>query len=138
MPIERPSSKGWGGRYAQVVVTSGRGRMIHLAGQTAAPMPESDENQDISKLDCKEQTAVILSRIDRLLAEQGASKANLVRAWLFLHDPKDVHIANEAWDEWMDEEALPARTNLVASPQLHTPHGLVEITVDAFLDEPSG
>jgi len=86
---------------------------------------------------CKAQASIILARIDRLLAEQGASKSDLVRAWVFLHDPKDVHAANAAWDEWMDTNGnLPARTNLVASPQLHTPDSLVEITVDAFVNAP--
>ena len=46
-----------------------------------------------------------------------------------------LHPYNAAWDEWMDADGkLPARTCLVASPQLHTPNGLVEITVDAFVD----
>lgn len=137
MPVERPSSKGWGNRYAQVVKTSGKGSYVHLAGQTAAPMPGSSETQEISTMGCKAQTSIILTRIDRLLAEQGASKSDLVRAWVFLHDPKDVHAANAAWDEWMNTDGnLPARTNLVASPQLHTPDSLVEITVDAFVNAP--
>jgi enamine deaminase RidA (YjgF/YER057c/UK114 family) len=135
MPIARPSKKGWGGRYAQVVTTSGKGVTIHLAGQTAAPMPGSDEPEnDLSQMSCREQAATILARIDRLLAENNAAKADLVRAWVFVHDPADVDEANAAWDEWMDVEGrLPARTCLVASPQGHTPHGRVEITVDAFV-----
>mmetsp|Transcript_28174 Transcript_28174/g.81457 ORF Transcript_28174/g.81457 Transcript_28174/m.81457 type:complete len:162 (-) Transcript_28174:1022-1507(-) len=137
MPVNRPSHKGWGNRYAQVVTTSGCGVTIHLAGQTAAPMPGSDEpDNDLSLMGCREQTSTILARIDRLLAQNGATKADLVRAWVFLHDPVDVDAANEAWDEWMNQEGrLPARTCLVASPQGHTPHSRVEITVDAFIAE---
>lgn len=135
MPVTRPSKKGWGDRYAQVVTTSSRGTTIHLAGQTAAPMPGSDEPEnDLSQMSCREQTATILSRIDRLLSENNATKADLVRAWVFVHSPEDVDEANEAWDEWMDKEGrLPARTCLVASPQSHTPHSRVEITVDAYV-----
>ena len=137
MSVTRPSKKGWGDRYAQVVTTSGRGTTIHLAGQTAAPMPGSDEPEnDLSQMSCREQTATILSRIDRLLGENNATKADLVRAWVFVHDPEDVDDANDAWDSWMDLEGrLPARTCLVASPQGHTPHSRVEITVDAFVAE---
>ena len=136
MPVTRPSNKGWGDRYAQVVTTSGRGTTIHLAGQTAAPMPGSDEPEnDLSQMSCREQTATILSRIDRLLGENNATKADLVRAWVFVHSPEDVDDANDAWDAWMDEGKLPARTCLVASPQGHTPHSRVEITVDAFVAE---
>ena len=137
MSVTRPSKKGWGDRYAQVVTTSGRGITIHLAGQTAAPMPGSDEPEnDLSQMSCREQTATILTRIDRLLGENNATKADLVRAWVFVHSPEDVDEANDGWDEWMDKEGrLPARTCLVASPQGHTPRSRVEITVDAFIAE---
>ena len=78
------------------VTTSGRGTTIHLAGQTAAPMPGSDEPEnDLSQMSCREQTATILSRIDRLLGESKATKADLVRAWVFVHSPEDVDDANQ-------------------------------------------
>uniref|UniRef100_A0A7S0SYV9 Uncharacterized protein n=1 Tax=Mantoniella antarctica TaxID=81844 RepID=A0A7S0SYV9_9CHLO len=140
MSVTRPCGKGWGDRYSQVVrVSNGaQGATVHLAGQTAAPAPGSDEPQILADLDCYAQTCVILARVDRFLAAAGASKQHLVRAWVFLHDPTDVDECNRAWDEWMDGEGnLPARTCLVASPQLHTPHGLVEITVDAFVAAPA-
>jgi len=51
---------------------------VHLSGQTAEPAPGTDEVQSplgpLKALDAEQQTAIILARIDRLLAKSGRAQ----------------------------------------------------------------
>lgn len=105
-----------GPRMSQAVVHGGT---VYLAGQVAA-----DSGADI-----KAQTQSVLDRIDALLSESGASKANLLQAVIYLSDMRNFQAMNEVWDAWVDQANPPARATVGAA--LARPEFLVEIMVVA-------
>lgn len=105
-----------GPRMSQAVV---HGDTVYLAGQVA----------DDPAADIKGQTQSVLDKIDKLLAQAGTSKANLLQAQIWITDMRNFKAMNEVWDAWVDPENPPARAcvaSLLARPEL-----LVEIMVVA-------
>lgn len=104
-------------RFSEVAIS---GSLVHLAGQLA-------ENTD---LDIRGQTRQTLELIDRLLAEAGSDKSQIMSVLIFLKDiEQDYAAMNEIWDAWVPAGAAPPRTCVEA--KLYSPAVLVEMTVTA-------
>ena len=56
-----------------------------------------------------EQAASALSKIDALLGEAGADKADLVMVMVLLEDMAEFGEFNEVYAAWLDGTILPAR-----------------------------
>jgi enamine deaminase RidA (YjgF/YER057c/UK114 family) len=112
----------------RIVTNPGRGRvvvyngLVFLGGQTA-----DDRSQDI-----KGQTAQVLAKMDKALAEAGTDRTRILSAQIWLKDiARDFAGMNEVWDAWVAPETAPARATAqceMASPQL-----LIEIVATAAL-----
>ncbi len=92
---------------------------IYLAGQVAA-----DHSQDIAG-----QTKQVLATIDKLLAEAGSDKSNLLQVTIFIADMSDFPGMNAVWDAWVVPGATPPRATVEA--KLAKPQWLVEMVVVA-------
>ncbi len=114
MTIKRIDS---GKRMSQAVVHNGT---VYLAGQVALDAPGTSVS---------EQTTAILARIDRLLAEAGTDKTNLLSANIWLVDIAAFDDMNKVWDAWVAPGCAPARATVEA--KLAAPQFLVEIAVTA-------
>jgi len=105
-----------GPRMSQAVEHNG---VIYLAGQVG----------DDPKADVATQTRQILAKIDKLLAECGSSKSNLLWAQLWVTDMRNFAAMNEVWDAWIDRANPPVRAGLCSA--LAAPDWKVEIMVMA-------
>ncbi|MCV0424807.1 MAG: RidA family protein [Roseibium sp.] len=85
-----------GSRMSQAVRV---GDIVFLAGQ----IPQ-DLNGDITV-----QTREVLQGIDRVMAELGGNKSNVVSVQVWLSDMSDFQGMNAVWDEWVDKASPPAR-----------------------------
>ena len=88
-----------GDRLSHVLVYNG---IVYLTGQVA-----DDGTQDTAG-----QTRQILDRIDKLLAKGGSDKSRILFAQIWLKDSNDFAQMNSAWEEWIPQDALPARATL--------------------------
>jgi enamine deaminase RidA (YjgF/YER057c/UK114 family) len=102
-------------RMSQAVVHGG---VVYLAGQVAA------EVEGVPA-----QTEAILGKIDRLLAQAGSSKSQLLSALIILADIADFDAMNAVWEGWIDPANPPARATIGAA--LAAPEFRVEIVVTA-------
>ncbi|MFM0154916.1 MULTISPECIES: RidA family protein [Paraburkholderia] len=105
-----------GARMSQLVVY---GNFGFMAGQVA----------DDTALDVKGQTAQILAKIDKLLAEAGSDKTKILSATIWLAEYKSFGAMNEVWDAWVSKEDAPAR--VCVESKLAFPQYTVEIAVIA-------
>ena len=105
------------GRYCEVAIHNGT---AYFAGQ----VPENTENGNAF-----EQTQDVLNLIDKLLAEIGSHKANILTAQIFLADMQDYAEMNRAWDAWVDKTNAPCRACVEA--KLAVPSWKVEIVITA-------
>ena len=106
-----------GKRLSHVLVHNG---IAYVTGQVAA-----DRGQDVAG-----QTAQVLARIDELLAKAGTDKSKILFAQVWLkHAVADFAAMNQVWDDWVPEDALPARATVEAN--LAAENILVEIAVQA-------
>lgn len=115
MPIQRfePNGK----RLSHVLVHNG---IAYVTGQVP-----SDRGRDVGG-----QTAEVLARIDTLLAKAGTDKTKILFAQVWLkHVVADFAAMNKAWEDWIPEDALPARATVEAN--LAAEDILVEIAVQA-------
>ncbi|WP_136162574.1 RidA family protein [Sphingomonas flavalba] len=112
MTIRRIES---GPRMSQAVV---HGDTVYLAGQVGAPGKSVTE-----------QTQAVLASVERVLAEAGSSKANILSATIWLADMADFAEMNAVWDAWVDGKDAPARAT--GEAKLATPDYKVEIIVVA-------
>ncbi|SCY73152.1 RidA family protein [Paracoccus tibetensis] len=106
-----------GPRMSQAVIANG---FVFLAGQVGEPGASVTE-----------QTRVILSQIDALLAEAGADKTRIVSAQIWMADMADFAEMNAVWDGWVPQGHTPARAT--GEAKLATPDYKVEIIVTAAL-----
>ena len=106
-----------GPRMSEAVI---HGDTVYLAGQVGTP-GESVTNQ----------TQETLAEIERLLALAGSSKANILRATIWLADMADFTEMNAVWDAWIAD--VPAPTRATGEAKLATPDYKVEIIVTAVL-----
>jgi enamine deaminase RidA (YjgF/YER057c/UK114 family) len=103
-----------GPRMSQMVVY---GNFGFTAGQVA-----DDPSQDV-----KGQTAQILAKLDRLLADAGSDKTKILSANIWLADYQSFAEMNEVWDAWVPKEEAPARA--CVESKLAFPQYTVEIGV---------
>ncbi len=92
---------------------------IYLAGQIAEDATHGIEGQ----------TREVLGHVDRLLAEAGSDKTQILMCQIFLADIKDFAGMNAAWSEWVPEGHTPPRATVEA--KLAKPEWLVERVVTA-------
>lgn len=76
-----------------------------------------------------EQTADCLAQVDRILAEIGSSKENILQTIIWLADMADFAEMNSVWDKWVPQGHTPARAT--GEAKLATPKYKVEIIVTA-------
>lgn len=94
-----------GPRFSEMVVVDlGTARLLYLSGQVA-------EN---ASLDITGQARQVLSRIDELLALEGARREDIVSATIYLRTVGDYAAMNAIWDEWVPEGHSPARATVGA------------------------
>jgi len=118
MPIERRHT---GKRLSESVVFTPMGeRMVYLAGQVA-----EDPSGDITA-----QARSVLSQIDRLLAEVGSDKTQILSATIYLPSMQDFPQMNAVWDTWVPQGQTPARATVEA--KLASPAYRIEIQVVAI------
>jgi len=101
-------------RMIQTVVY---GYMIYLAGQIG------------TGADVTAQTKDMLAEVDRLLADAGSSKSQILSATIWLADIATISEMNAVWDAWIDPANPPARACVEA--RLATPEFLVEVMITA-------
>jgi len=101
-----------GKRLSEIVVHNG---VAYLAGE----VPD-DTSKDITG-----QTAEVLAKIDKLLAQVGSDKTKILSAQIFLPDMKDFAGMNAAWEAWIPAGQTPARATIEA--KLANPALKVEI-----------
>lgn len=92
---------------------------IYLAGQVA-----DDATQDIGG-----QTWEVLGHIDRLLAEAGSNKSQILMCQIYLSDVANFPGMNAAWNAWVADGNAPPRATVEA--KLAKPEWLVEMVVTA-------
>jgi enamine deaminase RidA (YjgF/YER057c/UK114 family) len=107
-----------GSRFSQAVVTKD---MVYLAGQVGEPGTSVSD-----------QTRSVLAKIDELLVRAGSRKELIVQALIWLADMNDYDEMNAAWDEWVPDNAKPARAT--GEVRLAEPEYKVEIIVTAAVD----
>ena len=108
-------------RMSQIVIHQ---NTVYLAGQVAA-------DDDLAK-DAAEQTRSTLAEIEKLLAEAGTDKTNILSVTIYLKDiDADFEAMNSAWDQWLAAGTAPARATVEA--KLCEPEILVEMSVVAAL-----
>ena len=118
MPIERRHT---GKRLSESVVFIPAGeRMVYLAGQVA-----EDPSGDITA-----QARSVLNQIDRLLAEVGSDKTQILSATIYLPSMQDFPQMNAVWDTWVPQGQTPARATVEA--KLASPAYRIEIQVVAI------
>ena len=101
-----------GKRLSEIVVHNG---VAYLAGE----VPD-DTSKDVTG-----QTAEVLAKIDKLLAQVGSDKTKILSAQIFLPDMKDFAGMNAAWEAWIPAGQTPARATIEA--KLANPALKVEI-----------
>jgi enamine deaminase RidA (YjgF/YER057c/UK114 family) len=109
-----------GPRMSQAVI---HGNVVYLAGQVC---PADSGASTVAG-----QAKVILAQIDRLLAEAGTSKQNLLSATIWLKDMNTFKEMNEVWDKWVVPGSTPARATVEA--RLAGPQYLIEIAAIAAI-----
>jgi enamine deaminase RidA (YjgF/YER057c/UK114 family) len=123
MPIERRHT---GKRLSESVVFIPAGeRMVYLAGQVA-----EDPSGDITA-----QARSVLNQIDRLLAEVGSDKTQILSATIYLPSMQDFPQMNAVWDTWVPQGQTPARATVEA--KLASPAYRIEVQVVAIASSTS-
>jgi enamine deaminase RidA (YjgF/YER057c/UK114 family) len=102
------------------------GNLIEVAGTVAA-----DENGNVVGANAYEQTKFIFTKIEKALAEAGASLKDVVRTRMFLTDVAFIDEVGRAHGE-VFRDIRPASTALQISALIN-PEMLVEIEVTAIL-----
>ena len=95
-----------GGAYSPGIVAEGR--FVYVAGQV--PMRDGV----LTGTSTGEQTKVVIENLAAVLAEAGASLADVVRCGVFLADMADFAEMNDVYAE-MFPQPLPARTTVGAT-----------------------
>ncbi|MFD9959604.1 RidA family protein [Amycolatopsis sp. NPDC058986] len=86
-----------------------------------------------TRLDIRAQTTAVIENIGEILADAGASLADVVQVTAYLVNMNDFAGYNEVYGSFFDETG-PARTS-VAVHQLPHPHLLIEIQAVALLPQ---
>lgn len=104
---------------------------IHCAGQVAWDR----EGRLVGEGDLAAQARQALNNLKTVLAEAGATPADVVRMRTYVvdHKPEYLEIIGRAVDQFYAEE-LPAANTLVGVQSLALPEFLIEIEVTAVVD----
>jgi enamine deaminase RidA (YjgF/YER057c/UK114 family) len=108
--------KGSGANLSRSVEYQG---VVHVCGLTA-----EDKSADMAG-----QTAQVLARIDKALAEAGTDKQRLLTAMVYISDMAKKDDMNHVWQGWIDRANPPTRATIGCD--LGSPDTLVEIVVSA-------
>ncbi|MFL9825048.1 RidA family protein [Rhodoplanes sp. SY1] len=101
------------------------GDFIFVSGQVA-----KDENGNMLSGTIEEETAGTIESIRRILAEEGATLADVVRVTTYLEDPRDFGRYNKVFGEKF-KDAVLARTTIEARAVINT-----KIEMDAIAYKP--
>jgi len=104
------------GRMSRAVVHNGT---VYLCGQTCG---DADKN-------IKEQTKIVLEKIEDLLNKYGSDKNHILSTSIYLKDMALFQEMNEVWDAWVENGFEPARACVEA--KMAREEILVEMTVTA-------
>lgn len=107
---------GGNGRRSSCVAYGG---LVYVSGITTV-----DLHADVA-----EQAKDVLQQIDKLLAKCGTDKTRVLSANIILSDIANYAAFNAAWDEWVQDEAEPARS--VSEGLLAVPEYKVKVSVVA-------
>jgi 2-aminomuconate deaminase len=121
------------GRFPHVKIV---GDLVFVSGTSSRRADNTFEGVSVDELgvtdlDIRAQTRAVIKNIQDLLAEAGASLANLAQITTYLVNMNDFGGFNEVYAEYFDESG-PTRTT-VAVHQLPHPHLLVEMQAIACL-----
>ena len=105
-------------RMSAAVVANG---FVFVSGQVA----------DDTSANVAGQTAQILAKIERILAEAGSSKERIVSANIWLAEAAPFNEMNSVWDAWVPAGNPPARA--CVESKLAFPQYTVEIGVIAVV-----
>lgn len=75
------------------------GGIVYVSGLAADDISQGIEGQ----------TSQTLASIDRVLAQAGSDKSNLMRVEIWLADMDDFDAMNRIYVDWLDPEHIPAR-----------------------------
>ena len=92
---------------------------MYLSGQVPADW----------KAPIEEQVASTLAKVDAHLAAAGTDKTQLLSAQLWIKSMDDFAAMNEVWNDWLAEDAKPARACVEAT--MAHPDILFEVMVTA-------
>lgn len=104
------------GRMSRAVVHNGT---VYLCGQTCG-----DSDKDI-----KEQTKVVLEKVEELLNKYSSDKYHILTTTIYLKDISMFQDMNEVWDDWVENGFEPARACVEA--KMAREDILVELSVVA-------
>ncbi|MBE9048293.1 RidA family protein [Pleurocapsales cyanobacterium LEGE 10410] len=114
------------GPYNQAIATSGQ--MLFLAGQ----IPLDPQTGKIVGEDIMAQTRQVMTNIEAILSEAGASWSDVVKTSVFLSDLANFNPMNQVYAEYFAEDTAPARACVEVS---RLPKDvLVEIECIAVID----
>jgi len=112
-------------------VESEGSRMLHLAGQVAW----DHENNLVGASDLGLQAAQVFANLKQVLADQGASPANVVRLRTYVVDysPDKLEILGPAIGAFYGD-VVPAANTLIGVQCLAMPDFLIEVEATAVLE----
>ncbi len=105
-----------GARMSEAVI---HGDTVYLSGQVA----------DSLDADITVQTKEILANIDKIMADLGGSKADIISAQIWLASMQDFDSMNAVWEQWVETGMAPVRATCEAA--LASPAIKVEIIIIA-------
>ena len=104
-------------RYSDAVVHNGTVYLVEVSALADAGVAD--------------QTADMLASVERLLAQVGSDKRQLLMATIYLADMADYEAMNAVWDAWVPEGFAPSRACVQA--RLAKPEYRVEIALTAAI-----
>jgi 2-iminobutanoate/2-iminopropanoate deaminase len=92
------------GPYNQAVTATGK--MLFVSGQIAI---DPISNELVHQGDVTKQTEQVMANLAAILAEAGATFADVVKTGVFLQDMNDFATVNGIYGKYFDEANAPAR-----------------------------
>jgi enamine deaminase RidA (YjgF/YER057c/UK114 family) len=113
------------GRFSLArAVRADAGRTIYIAGTTAGPE---------APFDVRAQAKVVFGKIEKLLAAEGATLADLVKITTYLVDMREYAAYNEVRNEIFRDAAEPPVSTTVGVTGLVRPDNRIEIEAIAIV-----
>ena len=98
------------GPYNQAIAA--RGELLFVSGQIAI---DPANNVLVYTEDVAKQTEQVMANLQAVLAEAGASLADVVKTTIFLNDMNDFATVNQVYAGYFDPENAPARACVEAA-----------------------